>query len=358
MVSCERERYGAPPPGARDLARLLLSSSNLSRLHASLRTLHTGEATAGKTQLCLRLLLRAQAPLAAGGLDGTALWIYTEGGPPLRRLAALAHRTPGLEGGCEHDPASRVLVDSRVSSPADLMAALDRANTLCRAYAASAAPVRLVLVDSVAAIFRDLNTCLPGLAGAAEYGARAGLMFAAAAAMKRLAAVHSLVVVVVNQVVDVVSENGGGGDRRPRPHPHRPLPAPAKAAAATGGQVLRTSGRPVSPALGLAWAHCVDTRLFLARMVAGGAGGWDEGVCGGAGDNPSASAAAPPAAPPHALRCLQVVFAPHLPPSYAYAVVTEAGLVGVRQDAVATAVARAPLGPAATTSAAAAAQQQ
>lgn len=320
---------------------LLLSPSNLSPSFP-------GEATAGKTQLCLRLLLRAQAPVEAGGLGGTALWIYTEGDPPLRRLASLAPLTPGLEHST-HDPATRVLVDSRVASPADLMAALDRADTLCKAHAASPAPIRLVLVDSAAAIFRDLGTSLPGAAGVSEFGARAGAMFSAAAALKRLAAEHGLVVVVVNQVVDVVSDNSGGTDQ-PQPQP-QPAAFSAKAVAATGGQVLRTSGRPVAPALGLAWAHCVDTRLFLARLVAGGAGGWGEG-CGGTADP-----AAPPA--PHLLRCLQVVFAPHLPPSYAYAVVTGAGLVGVKQDALATAVAaRAPLSAANAAGAATTTAQQ
>ena len=300
--------------------------------------------------------------MSAGGLGGTALWIYTEGDPPLRRLAALAPLTPGLEG-TAHDPASRVLVDARVASAADLMAALDRADTLCRAAAASAdsntPPIRLVILDSVAALFRDVGAGPPGVAGAAEYGARAGLMFAAAAALKRLASEHGLVVVVVNQVVDVVADDGvcGGGDSGLSGQPP-PLSFSAKAVAATGGQPLRTSGRAVAPALGLAWAHCVDTRLFLSRMVAGGAGGWGEGGCGGGGS----AAAANQAPAPHTLRCLQVVFAPHLPPSFAYAVVTGAGLVGVRQDAVASAVAvaaRAPLGEAwgADTASGAATQQ-
>ena len=50
-----------------------------------------GEATAGKTQLCLRLLLTAQLPQKLGGLDGSALWLCSEkGDPPVRRLAQLA----------------------------------------------------------------------------------------------------------------------------------------------------------------------------------------------------------------------------------------------------------------------------
>ena len=59
--------------------------------------LSPGEATAGKTQLALRLLLTAQLPRAAGGLDGAALYFYTEGGDaPLRRLAELARHVDGM----------------------------------------------------------------------------------------------------------------------------------------------------------------------------------------------------------------------------------------------------------------------
>lgn len=313
----------------------------------TLSLFNTGEATAGKTQLCLRLLLRAQAPLAAGGLGGTALWIYTEGDPPLRRLAGLAAANPALLGGLAHDPASRVLVDRHVSTPADLMAALDRADSLCVASAGTPSPVSLIIVDSVAAIFRDAATTAGGggggdaaaasASGASAYGARAGAMFAAAATLKRLADVHRLAVVAVNQVSDVVA--GGDGPAGAVPQP-QPPPQSARSLSATGGQVLRTSGRPVAPALGLAWAHCVDTRLFLGRMVAGGAGGWGE-WCGRDRD-PSA----PPA--PHALRSLQVVFSPHLPPAFAYCVVTGAGLVGVTAADYAAATGAAGRPPLAT----------
>ena len=56
-----------------------------------------GEATAGKTQLTLRLLLTAQLPSSSGGLGGAALYFWTKGGdPPLRRLAELAAHVPGV----------------------------------------------------------------------------------------------------------------------------------------------------------------------------------------------------------------------------------------------------------------------
>jgi DNA-repair protein XRCC3 len=82
-------------------------------------------------------------------------------------------------------------------------------------------------------------------------------------------------------------------------------------AQATGGRALRSSGRRVMPALGLHWAHCVDTRLFLSRGSRAGA--LEVGVA--------------------VRRRLRVVFAPHLPPGEAGFEVTARGIHGVEEDA-------------------------
>ena len=90
---------------------------------------------------------------------------------------------------------------------------------------------------------------------------------------------------VTNHVVDAVSDDvrvvggdtsvrsRGSGVDGPKPKP-RGLFGPAGS--------TTTSGREVAPALGLFWANCVNTRLFLRRSggSAGGFGG-GEGVGGG-----------------------------------------------------------------------------
>ena len=53
-----------------------------------------GEAGAAKTQLCLQLLLAAQLPLSIGGLNGSAVYIFTEGKPPIDRLKELSTILP------------------------------------------------------------------------------------------------------------------------------------------------------------------------------------------------------------------------------------------------------------------------
>jgi len=81
-------------------------------------------------------------------------------------------------------------------------------------------------------------------------------------------------------------------------------------AQATGGRALRTSGRRVVPALGLFWAHCVSTRLFLSRATPAGALRVGDVV----------------------QRRLRVVFAPHLPCGDCKYAVTRRGVVGVDDD--------------------------
>ena len=187
--------------------------------------------------------------------------------------------------------ASRVYVDRSVDSPAALLAALKRAAPLFEVGdggGSSQPPVRLIVIDSIAALFRDAGDADSGPASsAAAYGARTDALFTVAAVLKHIAHTHGCAVVVVNQVTDVVDV------------------APVH----TAGLALASSGRAVAPALGLAWANCVTTRLFLARVAP-------------VGSTPRDGDTSVP-------RCLQVVFAPHLPPAWVRARVTTAGVVGV-----------------------------
>lgn len=91
--------------------------------------------------------------------------------------------------------------------------------------------------------------------------------------------------------------------------------AAAKNTGHTGGLRLVSLGREVVPALGLAWANCINTRLFLSRCLAPDGAG--PALFYGP-PSPAAAAAAAAAegggggALAPALRKLQVVFAPHL----------------------------------------------
>lgn len=95
----------------------------------------------------------------------------------------------------------------------------------------------------------------------------------------------------------------------------------------TGGLRLLSSGRELVPALGLAWANCVNTRLFLSRT---------EVAIPGPQCHSNSSAVSVPEHIPYSvpLRYMQVVFSPCLPPDTCLFVVTQHGLQGVNNSKV------------------------
>ena len=90
----------------------------------------------------------------------------------------------------------------------------------------------------------------------------------------------------------------------------------------TGGLRLLSSGRELVPALGLAWANCVNARLFLSRT---------EVTIASPQCQMSSSAHSIPEKAPYRvpLRYMQVVFSPCLPPDTCLFVVTQNGLQGI-----------------------------
>ncbi|KAJ7552481.1 hypothetical protein O6H91_06G057100 [Diphasiastrum complanatum] len=317
-----------------------------------------GESASGKTQLALQLLLAVQMPLSCGGLRGSALYLFTEGYFPDRRLQQLArcfkvqgrfeetnaidrhdrvfsskdgkmksgrkrpaekeftasvsplgeqvrsldhiravnnHSTVVVSnkeekrkrcnaevsyGGEQFpyskqvfkvtddeyslrgrefsgafstsqmkntnfitsDPCENIFVQG-VQEVEELFDALDQLHALL--VRPSAMPVRLIVIDSIAALFRSAfdNTIK-------DMSTRAGLFFKLASTLKRYAEQFDLAVVVTNQVMDVVEDQ---------------IKSVKKQLQIGNTAVLCSSGRMVAPALGLSWANCVNTRLFLVR---------------------------------------------------------------------------------------------
>ena len=227
-----------------------------------------GESGTGKTHLCAQLALFAQLDLG-----GSTVYVHTEGRAPtdvMRRMTTTRRFVEAFGGDARARGAlERVYAVKSLGDADGLRETLEGVSAVLRSPIDVRAPVRLIVVDSATAPFRDAD------GGGATYAARrAGTLHKMTMLLKEYASVHDLAVVVTNHVVDVVQagECVGGLGR-----------------AFMG---LDTSGRRAQPALGLMWANCVNTRLFLTRHDARGRGA--VAACEGV------------------RRRLHVVYAPHL----------------------------------------------
>lgn len=260
------------------------------------------ESGSGKTQLCLQLLLNAQLPISHGGLSSSSLYLYTEFPFPGRRLRQLS--LSFLDSHSAHfnnssyDPLDRVLVKA-VPDAVHLFDVLQHLDYFLPRKNSTQWPVRLVVIDSIAALFRSEFDNTP-----ADLRRRASFFFKISGWLRALAEKFGLAVVITNQVVDFVGTNGGVNGLR----------------IGNLGR-LYTSGRRVCPALGLAWANCINTRLFLSRS--------DEilGQRSEFVDEDGKNSVCV-----RTKRHIHVAFAPHLPTSSCEFAIRKEGIFGVESN--------------------------
>lgn len=234
------------------------------------------ESGTGKTQLVLQLLLAAELPVSRGGLSSASLYLHSEFPFPFRRLHQLSFHRPHLP----HNPLDRIFIEP-LHSVDHLLDVLPRLEFLVPKL-----NIKLIIIDSIAALFRGEfeNTPL-------ELRRRSSLFFKISSKLKLYARKFGLAVVLTNQVVDVMESSDN--------------PRIGNAAS------LCSSGRKVCAALGLSWANCVNTRLFMWRE--------EERV---RDERRSLENA-------RTRRFVRVVFAPHLPDSSCEFVIKREGLFGV-----------------------------
>ncbi|TYI79194.1 hypothetical protein E1A91_D05G005500v1 [Gossypium mustelinum] len=256
------------------------------------------ESGSGKTQICLQLSLHAQLPVSHGGLAASSLYLHTEFPFPFRRLHQLclsfrssnAHHFPVNDNPCD-----RIFVQS-VHTADHLLEIMSKTDPFIE-NSKNQVPVRLIVIDSIAALFRSDFDNTP-----VELKRRSSLFFKISSKLKALAKRFNLAVLVTNQVVDLVGPNEGINGLR------------------IGNLVcLHTSGRRVCPALGLAWANCVNSRLFLSR---------NEEVIREENEKSNGQSCD---FVKKKMRKLYVVFAPHLPESSCEFEITREGLFGVER---------------------------
>ncbi|XP_010539439.1 PREDICTED: DNA repair protein XRCC3 homolog isoform X2 [Tarenaya hassleriana] len=203
------------------------------------------ESGCGKTQLCLQLSLSSQLPMSHGGLSGSSLYLHSEFPFPFRRLHQLSRSfhlsNPAIYADHNDNPCDHVFVQS-VHSADHLLDIMPRIEVLAE-NPKTRFPLKLIVLDSVAALFRSEFDNTPS-----DLKKRASLFFKISGKLKQLAHRFDLVVVMTNQVVDFVESSEGINGLR-----------------VGNVRALYSSGRRVVPALGLAWANCVNSRLFLSR---------------------------------------------------------------------------------------------
>ncbi|KAF1325158.1 DNA repair protein xrcc3, partial [Globisporangium splendens] len=203
-----------------------------------------GEASAGKTQLCLQLLLQSTLPLQVGGLGSTACYICTEGIGSIKRLNELAGVYATRYGARmatqrkrkrdeETTSTSNAFLDGifieQVYEAEGLLELLQsRLPTLLEEQ-----NTKLVVIDSIAAVFR-----LEATTSIKEASRRSRLMFHMANCMRILSAQYQAVFIMSNQVT------GNFGD---------------DSASTT------TAYNAHKPALGLSWSNCINQRLVITR---------------------------------------------------------------------------------------------
>ena len=184
-----------------------------------------GEAGAGKTQLCLRLLIEA----VTSSDDAHAIYISTEGAARTERLQCIL-REIGITG---HDAQKsimdRIYVIDRVESLQEFFDVIDVTVRNLLEHAGDGQH-KLVAVDSIAALFRGEFTEMASLR------VRKDWFFSLSAMMRQLGADYGVPFVITNQVSGAMEPSSS---------------------------TLDVNGRLVRPALGIAWSNCVNARIVL-----------------------------------------------------------------------------------------------
>lgn len=204
-----------------------------------------GESNCGKTQLCLQLLLTAQWHPGHGGLGCRSLYIHTEGDSPMKRLKEFSdfHVSKGL---VTTNACDLIYVEKCGASAMALYEVLLRVRGLLSRHKNTPTPLKLLVIDSIAHLFRDTGQD----AELQDSASKGKLIYKIVRLLKEYADEYDLCVVATNHVVDAIAEN--------QSH---------QAQVGANGRIMTSSGRSVLPALGLQWSQSINSRYFVSRTT-------------------------------------------------------------------------------------------
>jgi RecA/RadA recombinase len=292
----------------------------------------SGEAGAGKTQFCLTMALRAQLPVSCGGLGGRVFYLNClEGEFPAKRLENLAvsqvKRLEGVDTGGEQYTARRFLdnvithmcpnTDELVDVLSNSVGALvDKEN------------VRLIIIDSIAAVVRPEFEVSNRTQGKDETIARYKVMFEVHRALTKLCRRTGVAVVVVNQVSGKVNDDSCTNAPVPGDETqqwHNGVVVTKREAG-----LLPGNANSLQPALGLSWSQLVSERLLLVRETSHMRGmGMGMGVDSGQEGAGAKTGAAPAPDPVGSRRAFILEYSPRKPSVVCHYDITADGLRGV-----------------------------
>ncbi|NXK88307.1 XRCC3 protein, partial [Formicarius rufipectus] len=243
-----------------------------------------GESSAGKTQISLQLCLCVQYPYEYGGLESGAVYICTEDAFPSKRLHQLIDQQHKLRADVPAEVIQKIKFGNSifVEHAADIDT-FHKCITKRLSLLLARGMVRLVVIDSIAALFR----CEFGVS---ESVTKARYLQTFGAQLHSLSTRFRTPIMCINQVW---YQNCCSFYRR----------------------VMMQSlvvGNRVAPALGITWANQLLMRLMASRVSWPGQASGVASHCTGS------------------LRTLRVVFAPHLPPSSCYYTVQLEGVKGIK----------------------------
>lgn len=179
-----------------------------------------GEFSSGKTQLAFQLCINAQLPADFGGLDGKVYFLDTEGTFSVKRVLEMAMANPmGTPG---QDFLKSIFV-ARAFNAQHQVQLINDADTLLKKE-----NVRLLVIDSIASHFRS------EFHGRDALVERQQMLMAHAEKLQRYADSYDIAIVTTNQVLASIDKFISGGG--------------------------------VEPALGFAWGHRPQTRIFLRKQ--------------------------------------------------------------------------------------------
>ncbi len=145
-----------------------------------------GKFASGKTQLGFQLTVNAQLPIGSGGLDGSVLFIDTEGTFRPERIESIA-KASNLD---PKEVLNKILVIRAANSDQQILA-IERADKTIKEH-----NVKLIVVDSLMSLFRAEYP------GRGALGERQQKLNAHIHKLQSLADTYSLAVYITNQVMD------------------------------------------------------------------------------------------------------------------------------------------------------------